>query len=61
MSGVTVKHTSIEKTSNVLTKIIGTKAAHIAALKIRFPETSLTPQISDRSLFAALKAPNGGF
>lgn len=56
-----MKHTSTEKTSNVLTKIINTKAAHIAALKIRFPETSLTPKISDRSLFAALKAPNAGF
>ena len=47
--------------SNVLTKIVATKAAHIAALKGRFPEASLQPKQSDRSLFAALKAPNTGF
>ncbi|MGE6649134.1 bifunctional indole-3-glycerol-phosphate synthase TrpC/phosphoribosylanthranilate isomerase TrpF [Shewanella colwelliana] len=49
------------KQSNVLTKIVDTKAEHIAALKIRFPEASLQPKISDRSLFEALKAPNAGF
>ncbi|WOT07012.1 bifunctional indole-3-glycerol-phosphate synthase TrpC/phosphoribosylanthranilate isomerase TrpF [Shewanella youngdeokensis] len=49
------------KTSNVLTKIVDTKPAHIAALKLRFPETSLVPKQSDRSLFDALKAPNAGF
>lgn len=47
--------------SNVLTRIVATKAAHIAALKLRFPEASLQPKQSDRSLFAALKAPNAGF
>lgn len=47
--------------SNVLTKIVETKAAHIAALKRRFPEASLQPKCSDRSLFDALKAPNAGF
>ncbi|ABM00338.1 bifunctional indole-3-glycerol-phosphate synthase TrpC/phosphoribosylanthranilate isomerase TrpF [Shewanella amazonensis] len=47
--------------SNVLTKIIDTKYAHIDALKQRFPEASLTPKISDRSLYQALAAPNAGF
>ncbi|MEI6860450.1 MAG: bifunctional indole-3-glycerol-phosphate synthase TrpC/phosphoribosylanthranilate isomerase TrpF [Shewanella sp.] len=47
--------------SNVLTKIVKTKAAHIEALKQRFPEASLKPHISDRSLFEALRAPNAGF
>ncbi|MGL4746799.1 MAG: bifunctional indole-3-glycerol-phosphate synthase TrpC/phosphoribosylanthranilate isomerase TrpF, partial [Shewanella sp.] len=47
--------------ANVLTRIVDTKAAHIAALKLRFPEDSLTPKISDRSLFAALKATKAGY
>ncbi|MEL4272147.1 bifunctional indole-3-glycerol-phosphate synthase TrpC/phosphoribosylanthranilate isomerase TrpF [Shewanella xiamenensis] len=47
--------------ANVLTRIVDTKAAHIAALKLRFPEDSLTPKISDRSLFSALKAPKAGY
>lgn len=47
--------------SNVLTKIVDTKAAHIAALKQRFPEDTLAPKLSDRSLYQALKAPNAGF
>jgi indole-3-glycerol phosphate synthase/phosphoribosylanthranilate isomerase len=47
--------------SNVLTRIVDTKVAHIAALKLRFPEASLQPKISDRSLYAALKAPNAQF
>ncbi len=47
--------------SNVLTRIVDTKPAHIAALKQRFPEASLTPKVSDRSLYQALKAPNAGF
>ncbi|GIU49658.1 bifunctional indole-3-glycerol phosphate synthase/phosphoribosylanthranilate isomerase [Shewanella sairae] len=49
------------KESNVLTKIVDTKAAHIDSLKQRFPEATLTPKVSDRSLFDALKAPNAGF
>ncbi|MGS0726830.1 bifunctional indole-3-glycerol-phosphate synthase TrpC/phosphoribosylanthranilate isomerase TrpF, partial [Shewanella sp. 0m-11] len=49
------------KESNVLTKIVDTKAAHIIELKQRFPEASLTPKTSDRSLFDALNAPNAGF
>lgn len=49
------------KESNVLTKIVDTKAAHMEALKLRFPEAMLEPKISDRSLFDALKAPNAGF
>ncbi|ABV86912.1 bifunctional indole-3-glycerol-phosphate synthase TrpC/phosphoribosylanthranilate isomerase TrpF [Shewanella pealeana] len=49
------------KESNVLTKIVDTKAAHIASLKQRFPEKDLSPKVSDRSLFDALKAPNAGF
>ena len=52
---------SPSETSNVLTRIVDTKAAHIEALKLRFPEASLKPQISDRSLFEALRAPNAGF
>ncbi|WP_299002265.1 bifunctional indole-3-glycerol-phosphate synthase TrpC/phosphoribosylanthranilate isomerase TrpF [uncultured Shewanella sp.] len=47
--------------SNVLTKIVDTKVAHIAALKQRFPEATLSPKISDRSLYDALSAPNAGF
>ncbi len=47
--------------ANVLTRIVDTKAAHIAALKLRFPENSLTPKVSDRSLFAALKAPKASY
>lgn len=46
---------------NVLTRIVDTKAAHIAALKLRFPEASLAPKVSDRSLFAALKAPKASY
>ncbi|QYJ92322.1 bifunctional indole-3-glycerol-phosphate synthase TrpC/phosphoribosylanthranilate isomerase TrpF [Shewanella spartinae] len=54
--------TSASKTSsNVLTRIVDTKPTHIAALKQRFPEASLTPKVSDRSLYQALKAPNAGF
>ncbi|MCL1146652.1 bifunctional indole-3-glycerol-phosphate synthase TrpC/phosphoribosylanthranilate isomerase TrpF [Shewanella marinintestina] len=49
------------KESNVLTKIVDTKAAHIASLKQRFAENDLSPKVSDRSLFDALKAPNAGF
>ncbi|CAM4091982.1 bifunctional indole-3-glycerol-phosphate synthase TrpC/phosphoribosylanthranilate isomerase TrpF [Shewanella aquimarina] len=47
--------------SNVLTRIVDTKPAHIAALKQRFPEASLAPKVSNRSLYQALKAPNAGF
>ncbi|NMH66084.1 bifunctional indole-3-glycerol-phosphate synthase TrpC/phosphoribosylanthranilate isomerase TrpF [Shewanella salipaludis] len=47
--------------SNVLTRIVATKAAHIEQLKRRFPEADLRPQVSDRSLFEALKAPDAGF
>lgn len=47
--------------SNVLTRIIDTKYAHIEALKQRFPEASLAPKISDRSLYQALAAPEAGF
>ncbi|GIU09115.1 hypothetical protein TUM4636_14690 [Shewanella glacialipiscicola] len=46
---------------NVLTRIVDTKAAHIAALKLRFPEASLSPKVSDRSLFDALKTPKAGY
>ncbi|MFC1520425.1 bifunctional indole-3-glycerol-phosphate synthase TrpC/phosphoribosylanthranilate isomerase TrpF [Pseudomonadota bacterium] len=49
------------KESNVLTKIVDTKVAHIASLKLRYPEASLQPKISDRSLFDALKQPNAGY
>ena len=52
---------SSTKESNVLTKIVDTKAAHMEALKLRFPEAMLEPKISDRSLYEALKAPNAGF
>ncbi|RTR37835.1 bifunctional indole-3-glycerol-phosphate synthase TrpC/phosphoribosylanthranilate isomerase TrpF [Shewanella canadensis] len=52
---------STTKESNVLTKIVDTKAAHMEALKLRFPEAMLEPKISDRSLYEALKAPNAGF
>lgn len=56
-----VRETSATKEANVLTKIVDTKAAHIAALKQRFSEASLQPKQSDRSLYDALKAPNAGF
>ncbi|MCH1930722.1 bifunctional indole-3-glycerol-phosphate synthase TrpC/phosphoribosylanthranilate isomerase TrpF [Shewanella sp. A25] len=46
---------------NVLTRIVDTKYAHIESLKLRFPEASLSPKVSDRSLFAALKAPKMSF
>ena len=49
------------KSSNVLTRIVDTKAAHIAALKLRFPEQTLAPKVSDRSLYQALSAPDAGF
>ncbi len=49
------------KISNVLTRIVDTKAAHMQSLKQRFPEDELKPQVSDRSLYEALKAPNAGF
>ncbi|MBW8182130.1 bifunctional indole-3-glycerol-phosphate synthase TrpC/phosphoribosylanthranilate isomerase TrpF [Shewanella nanhaiensis] len=61
MSGVTVNQAATNSASNVLTKIVDTKAAHIASLKTRFPEAELTPKVSDRSLFDALKKPNAGF
>ncbi|MCG9729662.1 bifunctional indole-3-glycerol-phosphate synthase TrpC/phosphoribosylanthranilate isomerase TrpF [Shewanella sp. Isolate13] len=56
-----LRETRVAKESNVLTKIVDTKAAHIASLKLRFPEENLSPKVSDRSLFDALKAPNAGF
>ena len=31
--------------SNVLTRIVDTKVAHIAALKLRFPEARLQPKM----------------
>ncbi|MGI2259380.1 bifunctional indole-3-glycerol-phosphate synthase TrpC/phosphoribosylanthranilate isomerase TrpF [Shewanella sp. GXUN23E] len=46
--------------SNVLTKIVDTKAAHIDSLKQRFGE-QLTPQVSQRSLYDALATPEAGF
>lgn len=46
--------------SNVLTRIVDTKAAHIDALKARFGE-ALEPKVSDRSLYDALAAPAAGF
>ncbi|WP_394147795.1 bifunctional indole-3-glycerol-phosphate synthase TrpC/phosphoribosylanthranilate isomerase TrpF [Shewanella atlantica] len=58
---MSVSSSSTTKESNVLTRIVDTKAAHIDALKLRFPEATLEPKISDRSLFDALKAPNAGF
>ncbi|QSX35922.1 bifunctional indole-3-glycerol-phosphate synthase TrpC/phosphoribosylanthranilate isomerase TrpF [Shewanella sedimentimangrovi] len=47
--------------SNVLTRIIDSKQAHIAALKARFPEASLQPKVSDRSLKDALSGESAGF
>ncbi|GAB1144057.1 bifunctional indole-3-glycerol-phosphate synthase TrpC/phosphoribosylanthranilate isomerase TrpF [Shewanella algae] len=47
--------------SNVLERIVATKQQHIEALKLRFPEESLTPQTSDRSLYQALSAKGAGF
>ncbi|QBF81681.1 bifunctional indole-3-glycerol-phosphate synthase TrpC/phosphoribosylanthranilate isomerase TrpF [Shewanella maritima] len=48
--------------SNVLTRIVDTKAEHIAQLKQRFGEAdALTPQVSTRSMFDALKAPNAQY
>lgn len=46
---------------SVLQKIVNTKAGHIAKLKLRFPEVSLQPKISDRSLYDALRAPNASY
>lgn len=47
--------------ANVLTKIIDAKHQHILALKQRFPEQTLAPKISDRSLYQALNQPQTGF
>lgn len=47
--------------SNVLERIVATKQQHIEALKLRFPEESLTPKTSDRSLYQALSAKGAGF
>ena len=47
--------------SNVLERIVATKQQHIEALKLRFPEDSLTPKTSDRSLYQALSAKGAGF
>ncbi|QSX28805.1 bifunctional indole-3-glycerol-phosphate synthase TrpC/phosphoribosylanthranilate isomerase TrpF [Shewanella cyperi] len=47
--------------SNVLTRIIDSKQAHIASLKARFPEASLQPKVSDRSLKDALSGESAGF
>ena len=47
--------------SNVLTQIIETKAAHIDSLKQRYPQSTLKPQISQRSLYQALSADKAGF
>lgn len=47
--------------SNVLERIVATKQQHIEALKLRFPEESLTPRTSDRSLYQALSAKGAGF
>ncbi|MDF0535100.1 bifunctional indole-3-glycerol-phosphate synthase TrpC/phosphoribosylanthranilate isomerase TrpF [Shewanella sp. A32] len=47
--------------SNVLTRIVDTKTEHIASLKKRFPEESLRPQISHRSLYRALSGPKASF
>ncbi|MCF1426866.1 MAG: bifunctional indole-3-glycerol-phosphate synthase TrpC/phosphoribosylanthranilate isomerase TrpF [Shewanella sp.] len=46
--------------SNVLTKIVNSKTAHIKALKQRFGE-QLAPQLSERSLYDALAKPEAGF
>ncbi|MFQ6370494.1 bifunctional indole-3-glycerol-phosphate synthase TrpC/phosphoribosylanthranilate isomerase TrpF [Shewanella sp. YIC-542] len=47
--------------SNVLTRIIDSKAAHIAQLQQRYPEQSLQPQRSHRSLYRALSGPKASF
>lgn len=47
--------------SNVLERIVATKQQHIEALKLHFPEESLTPKTSDRSLYQALSAKGAGF
>lgn len=47
--------------SNVLTRIVDSKKDHIAKLQQRFPEASLQPQISHRSLYRALSGPKASF
>ena len=47
--------------SNVLTRIIESKYQHIEQLKMRFPEQSLQPKLSSRSLYDALNKDNTGF
>lgn len=46
--------------SSILTRIVETKANHIASLKARFGE-ALRPQVSTRSLYDALNQPEAGF
>ncbi|MCL1076741.1 bifunctional indole-3-glycerol-phosphate synthase TrpC/phosphoribosylanthranilate isomerase TrpF [Parashewanella spongiae] len=47
--------------SNILTRIVSTKAEHIAQLKLQYPETKLSPKVSTRSLFEELSSPNTSF
>ncbi len=52
---------SISQNKNILEKIVDTKAAHIAKLKLTYPEASLQPKISDRSLYDALNGPDAAY
>ncbi|MBE8167416.1 MAG: bifunctional indole-3-glycerol-phosphate synthase TrpC/phosphoribosylanthranilate isomerase TrpF [Shewanella sp.] len=47
--------------SDILKRIVSTKAEHIAQLKQQYPEIELSPKISTRSLFDELRSPNASF
>ncbi|WP_163938344.1 bifunctional indole-3-glycerol-phosphate synthase TrpC/phosphoribosylanthranilate isomerase TrpF [Paraferrimonas sp. SM1919] len=47
--------------ANVLEKIVIDKARHIEELKLRYPQASLQPKVSDRSMYDALKQGPAGF
>ena len=46
---------------DILKRIVATKADHITDLKTQFPEATLSPKTSSRSLYDALKAPQTSF
>ena len=46
---------------DILKRIVATKDEHIAQLKKRFPEATLSPKVSSRSLYDTLKAPKTSF
>lgn len=54
-------NTNLSNNADILAKIVANKIIHIKKLKQQFPEDSLKPFVSDRSLFLAMKQKNTGF